>query len=102
MPKKLAAINKSPQQPCSDLLLTPTEVAAPVSYGWPHALDLKQASQYSSIKIFTLRHAIWAGTLRARLSGKHFLILRDDMDAYLKQLPRVRSGKRVNTRKAAA
>jgi hypothetical protein len=62
----------------------------------PRALDIRQASLYTSCAVWNLRTSVWAGKLRAHLAGKRLLFLREDLDEFLEMLPEVRSGRVVN------
>jgi excisionase family DNA binding protein len=64
------------------------------------AFDLKRAAAESSCSVWFLRYSIKNGSLRARLAGKKFVILRDHLADFFTDLPAARSGKvRVNTRR---
>lgn len=52
------------------------------------ALSVKEASAIAGIKPITLYRAIWAGQIPARRIGpKKIIILADELNAYLKNLP---------------
>ena len=55
------------------------------------AFDLKRAAQASSCSVWFLRYNIKHGNLRARLAGKKFLIVADDLADFVKHLPRRRT-----------
>jgi hypothetical protein len=57
------------------------------------AFTFAQARVYSGASCWQLRSAVWAGKLPAKRLGKSFLILRLDLDAYLKSLPPVEPSK---------
>jgi hypothetical protein len=67
----------------------------------PRAFDIQQASTYSGCTVWNLRTSVWAGKLRARLSGKRLLFLREDLDSFILSLPEVRSGRSVNSPRPA-
>jgi hypothetical protein len=55
------------------------------------AFDLKRAAAESSCSVWFLRLNIKNGNLRARLAGKNFLIVADDLPDFVKHLPRRRA-----------
>ena len=55
------------------------------------AFDLKQAAAASACSVWFLRYNIKRGNLRARLAGKKFLIVADDLADFVKHLPRRRT-----------
>jgi len=57
------------------------------------AFTFPQARAYSGASCWKLRSAVWAGELSAKRLGKSFLILRVDLDAWLKSLPTVEPSK---------
>lgn len=57
----------------------------------PIAFDLKRAAQASSCSVWFLRYSIKRGDLRARLAGKKFLIVAEDLADFVKHLPRRRA-----------
>ncbi len=55
------------------------------------AFTLKDAAAYSGMKVSFLRRAIREGCLPAKLAGKHFIVLRDDLVRFISLLPAARS-----------
>jgi excisionase family DNA binding protein len=55
------------------------------------AFDLKRAAAESSCSVWFLRYSIKNGHLRARIAGKKFLIVADDLAIFVKHLPRRRT-----------
>ena len=55
------------------------------------AFDLKRAAAASACSVWFLRLNIKKGTLRARLAGKKFLIVAEDLSDFVKHLPRRRA-----------
>ena len=55
------------------------------------AFDLKRAAESSSCSVWFLRYNIKRGNLRARLAGKKFLIVAEDLADFVKHLPRRRA-----------
>jgi hypothetical protein len=55
------------------------------------AFDLKRAAAESSCSVWFLRFNIKKGNLRARLAGKKFLIVADDLADFVRHLPRRRA-----------
>jgi excisionase family DNA binding protein len=51
------------------------------------AFTLKDAAAYSGVKVSFLRRAIRDGCLPAKLAGKHFVVLRDDLVRFISLLP---------------
>lgn len=75
-------MNKNPQStlsngsPASNLSIT------------PRGLRVADAA-YAGVTHWHLRTAVWTGKLKAYRAGKCIIILRDDLDEYLKSLPEV-------------
>jgi|HubBroStandDraft_4_1064222.scaffolds.fasta_scaffold318683_1 hypothetical protein len=65
---------------------SPSAVPAPTI-----AFDLKRAAAESSCSVLFLRLNIKWVNLRARLAGKKFLIVADDLADFVKHLPRRRA-----------
>jgi excisionase family DNA binding protein len=55
------------------------------------AFTLRQAAEVSGTSVWFLRLNIRKGNLRARLAGKKFLIVADDLADFVKHLPRRRA-----------
>ena len=53
------------------------------------SLNLKQASQATGLSLWAIRMLVWQGRLPARKIGKALVILRNDLDAALKNIPPV-------------
>lgn len=53
------------------------------------SFNIAQASVYTGVSPWRLRMAIWQAKLPARKCGKSLIILRADVDAFLKSLPTV-------------
>ena len=51
------------------------------------AFTLKDAAAYSGVKVSFLRRAIRDECLPAKLAGRHFIILRDDLVRFISRLP---------------
>lgn len=63
----------------------------------PIAFSIKSAAAHSGIATFSIRAAIHAGKLPARLVGKRLIILSDDLKRWLEELPETQNAKVVNT-----
>ncbi len=50
---------------------------------FPRGLTLDRAAEYSGLTVWMLRTLIWNRKLTATLHGKHYVILREDLDLYL-------------------
>jgi hypothetical protein len=50
---------------------------------------LLQASAFTGLTRWQLRMAIWRGNLKARRAGKNLIVLREDVEAFLRSLPTV-------------
>jgi hypothetical protein len=66
-------------------------VSSPSASAPTIAFDLKRAAAESSCSVWFLRLNIKKGNLRARLAGKKFLIVAEDLADFVKHLPRRRA-----------
>jgi excisionase family DNA binding protein len=48
-------------------------------------LDLRQAAEYISGRVRTIREAIWSGRLRRARIGKKFLVDREELDRWVER-----------------
>lgn len=53
----------------------------------PFALTLLEAAQYASVTPWFIQTAVWSGALPARRAGKRSIILREDLQNFLRGLP---------------
>ena len=49
----------------------------------PRGLTIQQAAKYSGLKIWNIRTLIWERRIPYLQTGKHYIVLRDDLDRYL-------------------
>lgn len=55
----------------------------------PRGLRIVQAARYAGVSTWFIRQAIWEGRLKARRCGKFVIVLRDELDRFLENQPRV-------------
>jgi excisionase family DNA binding protein len=55
----------------------------------PRGLRIMEAARYAGVSTWFIRQAVWEGRLEARRCGKFVIILRDDLDRFLENLPTV-------------
>lgn len=60
----------------------------------PFALTLLEAAQYASVTPWFIQTAVWSGTLPARRAGKRRIILKEDLQNFLRGLPVVEPRRR--------
>lgn len=65
---------------------SPTEVKSSLKIE-PFAFTLLEAAAYASVRPWFIQTAIWNGTLRARRAGKRRIILKEDLQQFLRELP---------------
>jgi excisionase family DNA binding protein len=53
------------------------------------SFTIPQVAKYSGLTPWQVRMSVWQGKLPAKRVGKCLIILRDDVDAFLKALPNI-------------
>lgn len=74
------AVSSAPTEPINELAIPPSSLSKGPQ---PSALRIKQASEYSGLTVWCLRSLAWNRKIPFAMSGKAYLFLCSDLDAYL-------------------